>query len=103
MRLFTWNAWGNISIYKADTVEEIQSIYSLLKNAIEDHGCEELIEKADNLPVGYRNPSKAPDIAIMKKIDYLVAEFGWDTHEVFQHGTKFNELLDPITELNSDN
>lgn len=48
MKIFIWNAYGNIDVYDATTVESLKKLYDTIKEILSNYGVDDEIDLIDD-------------------------------------------------------
>lgn len=87
MKVFVWVSYGDVTVYAADTLDQLKSLYADVVRTFDDWGVEEELEIVQKLiDITPDNP-----LAYIKGIMRHVTEAGGDT-ESFEYGTGFTEV-----------
>lgn len=97
VRVFNWVSYGNITTYLADTPGRLRAIYDEISAVMNDFTEDEVegVKRVDAWLASRTDPNNTEVLerAVIKLID----EFGGTSvHETFEHGTGFDEILDPL-------
>jgi len=90
MKIFIWKSYGDVDVYKADTVESLKKVFDDVVDSLNLVVASE--QQQNKLDDAVEFLDKSPSIRgyIMSISDLLEEYIG--THESFEHGTGFGEL-----------
>ena len=99
VRVFNWVSYGSITTYLADTPERLRAIYDEISAVMNDFTENEIegVKRVDAWLKPRSHESYDPHKVFERAILMLIDEFGGtDVHETFEHGTGFDDILDPL-------
>lgn len=85
MRIFIWKSYGDVDVYRADTLESLKKIFDEIIDILDDWGMTDEVTEAKEAVIA--NTERAHVLAISDLIGEQVG-----THETFEYGTAFGTL-----------
>jgi hypothetical protein len=99
-RIFIWVSYGNVSVFDVSNTSKLAaleaSIYDVLKEFDEDFDDRYRVAqtKADTKYLSNKFHLEHENYHIAL-INFMLNDFGIDTHETFEHGTGFSVMKNP--------
>ena len=89
MKLFVWVAHGDISVYAAETPEQIESILDCIYSVVEDWG---YLDRTVELCQKHAEKHPGNAVELRRCVATMLNQINIGSDEMFEHGTGFSEL-----------